>query len=334
MKKKVNIIIGITISIIFLVLAFYQVRIADIINSIKEASLAYLLAVLFFVLFSAYLRALRWYYFLLPLKKIDTQSLFSSLMIGYGANVILPAHLGEIVRAFVLGRKKKFPVSSILATVLVERVIDVLTFLFLLIFLLLIYDFPIWVKEGALVLFVLSLILIIIIIFVRVRTSATLNLINIILKPAPAKIREKINRLIETFAAGFTGLKKKSHYLITFLLSIAIWLGYIFGFAFGLKAFHFHLPWVAPVVLMVITTISIVVPSSPGYIGTYHWLCQLSLGFFGVHKSEALGFALVLHALNTLPFLIIGLIFAWREGVNIFQFGKNEPGMKTVEETN
>ncbi|NOY60601.1 MAG: flippase-like domain-containing protein [Calditrichaeota bacterium] len=334
MKKKLHFIVGIAISTVFIILAFYQVRLSELVDSIKTASISYVLIVLFFVIFSAYLRALRWYYFLLPQKKIDINSLFSSLLIGYGANVILPAHLGEIVRAFVLGKKKKLAVSSTLATILVERVIDILTFLFLLIFLLLIYDFPKWVKESAIALFVVALLLIVMIIFIRIKTNATIKLINHLLKPAPLKFREKINHLIETFAAGFVGLNKKSHYVVTFLLSIAIWLGYVFGFAFGLKAFHLHLPWIAPLVLMVITTISIVVPSSPGYIGTYHWLCQLALGFFGVGKSEALGFALVIHALNTLPFLILGLICAWKEGVNIFQFSRNRPALAPKQAVN
>ncbi len=324
MKKHLKFIIGILISAVFITLAFRQVRISDVIDSISKASFNYILLLLFFVIFSAYVRAVRWYYFLLPIKKTDINSLFSSLLIGYGANVILPAHLGEIIRAYVLGRKKNIPVSSTLATILVERIIDILTFLFLLIFLLLIYDFPIWVKEGAIILFILTIFLIIFIVFLRLKTDLMEKLLNFILKPAPKTFKERINRIIITFAKGFTGLKKKSHYFIIFLLSVVIWSGYVFGFAVGLKAFNLHLPWIAPIVLMVITTISIVVPSSPGYIGTYHYLCQLGLGFFGVPKSEALAFAIVLHAFNTIPFLILGLFSAWREGFNLFKFSKSQ----------
>ena len=72
-----------------------------------------------------------------------------------------------------------------------------------------------------------------------------------------------------------------------------------------------------PVILLVITTIGVVVPSSPGYVGTYHYLCQISLAMFGVLSGPALSFAAVVHGINFLPVLVAGLILAYLEGVKI-----------------
>jgi len=67
-------------------------------------------------------------------------------------------------------------------------------------------------------------------------------------------------------------------------------------------------------VTLVITTISIVIPSSPGYIGTYHYFCQFSLKLFDIPGSIGLSVAFVAWGLSTLPAAILGLAFAWREG--------------------
>jgi hypothetical protein len=80
-------------------------------------------------------------------------------------------------------------------------------------------------------------------------------------------------------------------------------------------------------VLLVITTISVVVPSSPGYVGTWHFLCQVSLAMFGVPASQALSFAVAIHAVNFLPVLALAILFASYEGVRIFK-----PDVEATEE--
>ena len=70
-------------------------------------------------------------------------------------------------------------------------------------------------------------------------------------------------------------------------------------------------------VLLVMTTISILVPSSPGYVGTYHYLCQLALGLFLVPKGPALSYAVIVHGINILPVLVLGLIILSLEGLSI-----------------
>ena len=141
----------------------------------------------------------------------------------------------------------------------------------------------------------------------------------------PNTFVEKIGSWVSSFARGLLPLDNWRHYILTLWLSIAIWAGYTLVFYFGLIAFGFSLPVVTSLVLVIFVSLSIIVPSSPGYIGTYHFLCQLALGFFGIEKSEALGFAFVIHGLNTIPFLILGLILAWYEGINIIQMTKKNP---------
>ncbi len=87
--------------------------------------------------------------------------------------------------------------------------------------------------------------------------------------------------------------------------------------AFGFVA-RYRLPWSAALVAMVITTISVVVPSSPGYIGTFHFLCQLALGLVpGPEGGPALSYAFVLHAVSVFPVFFLGLFFLARDKISL-----------------
>ncbi len=324
MKKRIKIFAGILVSIIFIYLAFRKVQLSKMLEAIREADVFILLVTLAIILFCAWLRAVRWKYLLYPLKKIDTASLFNALMIGYATNFVLPAHLGEFARAYVIGKKKNAKTSSVFATIVTERVLDMLTLIILMIGAIAFYPFPDWVKNSSYIMSLMTIFIIVVLVALKIKNQKAENFLRCVLRPLPDKYQAKIMILFNSFIDGFVLLKNHHHYILTILLSLLIWFGYTLVFFSTLKAFGFNLPWIAPLVLMIITTISLVVPSSPGYIGTYHFLCQISLGLFGISKSAALGFAFVIHGLNTIPFLMLGVIFAWKEGMNIFRINKTQ----------
>jgi hypothetical protein len=137
----------------------------------------------------------------------------------------------------------------------------------------------------------------------------------------PAGAALKITEFLESFLSGVVALKRLGHYLVVGVLSLLIWVCYaliiqILFYAFAFVRFY-HLPWTAALVALVITTISVVVPSSPGYVGSYHFLCQLSLGLFAVPKGPALSYAFVLHAVNIFPVFFLGLFFLSREKLSL-----------------
>jgi glycosyltransferase 2 family protein len=315
--KAVKIVLGILISGLFMYLAFRKVDASQLMSAFRGIRWIYAVMITAVVLLSDWLRAVRWRYFLAPIKKVDTGSLFSALIIGYAANACLPAHLGELLRAYVIGRKRQLPASAAFATILTERVIDMFSLLALMLFCILIYPFPGWVRKSGWLMFFATAGLFLFIVLLKKKTDKTLGFVRTVMRPFPKKTGDRVEALLTTFLTGFVGLKRKSHYAAVALLSPVIWMCYVSAFWFGFQAFGFRLPWTAPFVLLVITTIGIVVPSSPGYIGTYHLLCQMGLGLYGVAKSPALAFAFVHHGLNIIPFFLLGLAFAWKEGVSL-----------------
>jgi hypothetical protein len=315
--------IGLLISALFLYLAFRKVDFGQMWDALKKANYWYLPPTILILFFSHYLRALRWRYLLNPIKRLDTNSLFVSLMIGYGANAVTPAHLGEFLRAYVLSRKREISMGSTLATIVIERIIDVFTLLLLMCLVIFIHPFPDWVVKSGYIMFAATLVLFLLLIFFKRSDSKAETFLRILFKPLPERYEHRIEGMIERFLIGIVPLKRWHDYVTVTILSAAIWACYGLCFYFGLAAFNFistyHLAWYVSLVLLVITTISVVVPSSPGYVGTWHFLCQISLAMFGVPASPALSFAVAIHAVNFLPVLALAILFASYEGIRIYK---------------
>ncbi len=320
-RNKLKIGLGLLISVGFLLLAFRQLDFDQMKHAFAMANYWLLLPALVILFVSHWLRAVRWQILLRPMQAIPNGTLFSALLIGYAANDILPAHLGELIRAYLVGRKRNLPASSALATIVVERIIDVLTLVFLMALTLVIYPFPNWVKKSGYIMFALAVMLLVFLILMKAYTAATMKFIQRALKPFPQKITTKVEQLSRSFLDGLKLMPRWWHYLLILVLSLLIWLCYwgvlyLNFYTFNLVA-DYSLTPLAGLVLLVITTISVVVPSSPGYVGTYHWLCQVSLELFDVPRAIGLSYAIVVHAINFFPVFLVGFFLAWKEGIKL-----------------
>ena len=313
--------LGLTISAFFLYLAFRQINLNKMGQAFSAVHYPLLLIALLLLFASHWMRARRHRFLLEPIKPISTGSLFSALMVGYMANTLLPAHLGELVRAVLIGQKERIPKASVLATIAVERIVDVFCLLILMGITFIVYPFPEEIRISGYLTFVFAAVLVVFFLFLKKRPEKALSLVERVSRPLSRKISNKLVELMGSFRDGLVPLQQPWHYAIVSLLSVLLWACYAGLFFVLFYAFDFvetyDLPWTASLVVLVITTISIVVPSSPGYVGTYHWLCMVALGLLGVSESPALSFAIVAHAISVLSVSLLGGILAWKEGISI-----------------
>ncbi len=331
--KKYTIWLGFAFSILFLYLAFRNVTLNKLVDSFNQANYWYLIPAVAMMFFSHWLRAVRWRYILLPIKEITRNTLFSATLIGYMGNVILPAHLGEFFRSYVVSKKQNIPMASTFATIVIERLVDVWSLLLTMAITLIFFPFPNWVTKSGYIMFVFAFVLFGFLLFIKNRPAIVQKVIHVITAPLPGNLKKKAEEIFTSFIDGLIPLKRWHHYIIVSLYSILIWACYASIFYFVFLAFDFitqyNLVWSASLVVLVITTISIVVPSSPGYIGTYHWLCQLSLGLFGIPETAALSYAILVHGVSFIPVFLVGLVLVWYEGMNIVKIYERmelEPG--------
>ncbi len=336
MKKignKFKLVFGFLVAACFMFFAFRNVNFGLLLQTLGELNYLFVLLAFAVLFVNAYLRAVRWGLLLAPIRDIDNSSLLVSLLLGHAGNIIFPAYLGEIVRVYFLGKKRQISSSSALATIITERIIDVFFLLLIMFYCIFKFSFPNWVKNSGYLMLILFIVAAGAILILKKNHQTTIGRVSSLLKFLPEKLQGRILRMFHSFLNGFVALKNARHYLHAFVLTLLIFATHLLSFIFGFYAFGLDLPGIAPFVLLVLTTISVAFPITPGYVGSYHLLCQFALGLFGVAKSTALGYALVLHGLNTIPFLFIGLGLAWKEGINFIKLSA-EQSPKTVTQNN
>jgi len=322
-KHSIQFAAGLLIGGVCVYLVLRGVDLAEMASALAQAQYGYVLLSVCVMLASHYLRAWRWRYLLAPVKTVKIASLFTALMIGYAANSFMPAHLGEVLRAYVIGKKQSISASASLASIVVERIVDVMSLIALMGVVLFVHPFPPWVVQSGTFMLAGAAVLLAVLVAFKRGEAKTSRLLQRLLRPLPQPVSYKIVALVETFLSGISVLQSGWHYLAVAVLSAAIWLCYAGVYYACLQAFHltatYHLAWYVGLVVLVLTTISVVIPSTPGYVGTYHYLCQVALMMFGVPAAEALSFAIVAHALGILPTTLIGLAVANYQGVAIYR---------------
>ncbi|HDH86740.1 MAG TPA: flippase-like domain-containing protein [Desulfobacteraceae bacterium] len=307
--------LGLLISVAFLYIAFHNVDLSLLYLSIKSTNILFFIPIVLLT-FSFYLiRALRWFHLLEPIKKIGLFSLFSSTVIGFAANCVLPARLGELIRANYIGSMENISKSSSLATIIIERLFDVFTILLMVLFVILFNDFPSeWesiskgLKTGGFFLLVLFIASIFLLIGLKKKTQIFLNIFGRFLFFLPHKIRNRIVDMLKGFSNGLVLVKGPSQLLAVIFYSLTLWClsafqVYILCFSMGLS-----LPFLAPFFILILLCLSVTLPSAPGYIGTFHLACQYGLIFYGSSKEKALSIAILLHAAGFIPIVTLGLL--------------------------
>ena len=316
--------IGIFISAFFLYFSFKNVNFRLLINTLKKANYLYLFPMVLIVYFTFVIRAVRWKILMLPIKEINIKTLFSVIMIGFMANNLLPVRAGEIIRAYVIGEKEDISKSSSFGTIVVERVFD--GFAILLLFILVIFSLhheqiqtPIGksLKIGGLLTFILYITVLFFIIGLN-RSKGSPKWLTATLKfILPKKIGEKIDDVILSFTKGLSSFKMGRGLIMIILYSIFVWLVYVFLTYLTILSFGIKLPWSAPFFVIVMVCVAITLPSSPGFIGTYHAAVTYSLLFYGVAREKALGVAIILHAVNYFPIIFLGLFYLIKYHISI-----------------
>jgi len=310
--------IGIGISLFFLFLLFRKIDFHKLLAAFREMDYRYLLPAVFFTFISYFFRAVRWKYLLLPLKKTRMKNLFPATIIGYMANNLLPARLGEFVRAYVLGEKEGLGTSAVFASLVVDRLFDGFTVLLILLLTFFTVKLPPGMGKvqdglvvGGYVTLAVYITVVIFLVTLKRKTLQTINLIAWFLKPFPAKVSEKIIPLLGSFIEGVRLSSRPAELVALLSTSGVIWFFAIWPVDLLLRSFGIILPITASMFIMVFLVFAVMVPASPGYVGTYHAACVYGLMAFNIQKEKALSIALIIHGVSFFPVILLGAYFLW-----------------------
>jgi len=325
-RNILSITLGLLISAVFLFLIFRNVNINELGSALKGANYFWLIPNIFFVILAMFQRAERWKYMLKPLLTMKYGKLLSATCIGFMANNVLPLRLGEFVRAYALAKnEKRITKSASLATIFVERMVFDLLALLLILAVILMF-IPIKVddefKIGATISLLVVVVGLIFAVVIVMKPEGSGRLITRYLFFLPDRVKEAISQTIIKFSKGLLFLKSANNTVWVSAHTLFLWLCMGISNIFVFYAFGFDLPIYASYVLLIVVSISILIPSSPGFIGVYHGGVVWTLHFFGIGPDEAVSCAIVLHAAQFIPITLMGFIYLYKEGLTLKQLEK------------
>jgi glycosyltransferase 2 family protein len=300
--------IGLGVTVVFTYLAVRNAHLAEVWDALRQSDKAWLLPSLAVLALAVYLRAVRWWSLYAPETRPPLRSVTRALLIGYFFNNVLPLRAGEAARIVVLNRSARASRVESAATVVVERTFDVVALLLLLLAILPWLPPVTWLR-AAVVLLVVVVVALAAVVVVLARFGV--RPFQLLLRPlarvpmlAPARIEGGAQNL----AHGLAGLRRPSVALAAAAWTIVSWILVGLSAWLALVGFHLGLSPVAGLFVVITINLALILPSSPAAIGVFEAATLLALDAYGVSDSRALSYALVLHALNFVPYIVVGLL--------------------------
>lgn len=267
-------------------------------------------------------RTVRWKVLLAYAPAASLRSLYTSMMIGYLANNILPARMGELVRIQVLARKTGVRRSLSAATILLERITDALVLLTVVGLVSFFLPLPDSIRRGSQIAVAVFLAATIMLLAVA-RGNQTLQRIAKMLGRMSPSLGKKMEEALTHFVDGLSILRSGKQVLVVLGLTLMIWSIEAVSLGFIMKSLDLSLPWLAPLFLLAVLSLSFVIPAAPGGVGTYEFFAITGLSAFAVDKSHAAGLAVLLHAAIFVTSIFLGFACLIVEGLSIRELWAN-----------
>ena len=307
--------LGLLSSALFVYLALRQVDVSRLWLVLRTADPLLFSLVILLILFQYVIRAWRWSILIEPIKKTAFSSRLYALMIGFAANCILPARLGEIIRANCLGQREHLSASSTFGTIVLERIFDGLTLLLFLMIGLMGTTFSeewrsvgVSLKATGFFLLAAYLLLIAFLIGFKVKAKLFLNLLDRLLFLVPRKFRSRIIDVVWNFSLGLAMTRRPHQWVLVVFYSLLLWVASLGQIKLVELSIDLRMPLIAPFLVMAMASFGVMIPSAPGFIGTFHLSVQYAYLFYGIGKEEGLSAAILWHASFFFPTLILGLL--------------------------
>ena len=327
------VILGLAVGLLFLFLR--NADLSRVVTSVRAARVDYLLASLSLTIVTFAIRAERWQYLLAPLGPTRFMTVLRTTVIGFAASAVLPARAGEVIRPYLLARREGLSAAATFATILVERILDLIAVLLLLAAFLLWFDPGLEARDsavfsairyGGLVMAPLALGALALMFAMAGHPERLHTWVLKAERVLPGRIATLIARLARTFAEGFAVVRSPLRVLAALGWSLVLWTSIAAGIWAVAVAFGIDMPFTGGWLMLAPLVVGVAVPT-PGGVGGFHEAFRLgATSFFGADNDTAVGAAIVLHAISVVPVVIVGLIFTIQDGLKIGGLARGDLG--------
>jgi uncharacterized protein (TIRG00374 family) len=267
------------------------------------------------------LKAYRWKLLLSPLGDFRTVGdCFGPMISGFAVNNVLPARAGELLRTVVFAKQTGRPFTSVLTTVALERIFDMLAILVCLaVGLLSVPGMPAWMTKSAMGLGAVVMVAVLGAVVFMIWTQAFVRFASATLRVfrVPETLRNKIQELMEVAATGLDSLKSPRTLALIVLVSLMKW--FINGsmMYLSLLSFGVQVPFAAALVLLGVVAILVAAPTAPGFFGVIQLCFTETLQFFPVPQQAVLAASIYYHMIQYIPVTLGGLYWLNRSGIRL-----------------
>lgn len=306
--------VGGILSILACVWVFSQVEISEVIPLLRNASIGYLFLGVMSVCLNVFAKVIRWKVLLGEKgQQVAFHTLGGVMMSSQLVNAMIPGRVGDVGRILTVGQTSGK--AFVLGTVILEKWVDTIAFAFLFLIVLFWIPLPGWL-EGSVwglmsVVMVGSLTLIAAVYY----ADSLPYFVSAFLNRFPTQIQNWVKTRSARGLSSLQALRATPAWLGTVGWTVVIWVTAVLNNYAGMRALNVQLPLSVAVVLLMGLQVGIVVTASPGALGVFEYICMMTLTFWGVERSLALGVGLVLHLLVYLPLLVGGFWPLLRWGI-------------------
>jgi len=332
MRSHGRTIVALAAAAILVALFLRNVDLWRVLAAIVQAKPEWLALSIATMLVNLAIRALRWQYLLEPLGHTSFMSSFRATAVGFAASSVLPARAGEVIRPYFLARqapadqKGRMTATGAFATIILERLLDMVTVLILLASLVFVFGKDLagvnptgfalikWAGASAAAISITVLAVLFVLAGDPARLGRTMARLE---QVVPSRLAGLIAKIAEKFARGLGAIRSPSRLLIALAWSFPLWLSIALGIWAVAEAFRFAIPFTGSFLLVALLVLGVAVPT-PGAVGGFHEAFRVGATmFYGAPDDAAVGAAIVLHLFSIMPALLLGLVFAAQEGLNV-----------------
>ena len=299
--------LGLAIGLILLLLAARAFDWQQTWLTLKSADISIVLLAIFSVGLTITLKTARWHVLMSPRgENIGFRIALIALLTAQTLNWFLPARVGDLNRVLVVGNSGPGKIF-VLGTIAIEKFFDMLSYGILFLYLFFLIPLPDWIADSAVSFLSITIIITIGLAILVAYPDIVVNIVTKLTTRIPKKFQLRINEWLQSGLASIDVLRGTRKLAIIIFITACVWACALWTIHLTAQAIHLNIPWSASLTTLVFLQAGISLPSIPGRIGVFQYLCILALNFFDIDQSVALGFGILLQAIVLIPPTLISL---------------------------
>jgi glycosyltransferase 2 family protein len=309
--------VGLAVSLFFTYLAVRDVDFGVFQSGLRESNPAWLVPALVVLAVAVVVRSARWRLLFPPATRPPLGATTRALLVGQFFNNVLPARAGEALRVLSLHREAGTSRAEALATAVNERIYDVLALLVLLFVAAPFLPDVSWLRSAAIFAVVLvALTLVAIVVLARWGARP----LRFLLRPLVALPRidaERLDFAAASLVRGLSGLQRPRLAAVAFGVTVASWLVLAASFWLVMLSFDLGVGFGAALLAVIAINLALIIPSTAAGLGVFEAATLVALRAYGVDDSRGLAYAVVVHAVNFVPYVVAGLFLVQRQAATV-----------------